>query len=342
MTGAREPALTAEEIARSPAWYPLGALPSGDARLVRLDEAAYLEASFLDQRILTRGYSQASCPAALLEEAAARLAPSAYYIFHTGHVGSTLISRLLGAHAGFFSVREPLLLRAIADRSDPGGGVPALVTALALFGRTWRREQRALIKVTSFVSELAGPVLEAPYQPRAILMFALPLAYLSSIFAGPNSRAETRQLAASRQQRLARRLREGGGQFEVRSEGELIAMSWLCEMSALRAAAERFGSQVLWVDFDRFLSAPAAGLRTMFEALGAQATAPEVESLIAGPLMRQYSKAPQHTYDAALRRQLLASAEREHAVEIRRGMAWLEAASARDAAIAAAAKVPPP
>jgi hypothetical protein len=334
VTLAREPALTAEEIARSPAWYPLETLPSGDVRLVRLEEAAYLEASFLDQRILALGYAQARCPAALLEAAAVRLTPAAYYIFHTGHVGSTLISRLLGAHAGFFSVREPLLLRAVAARADPGGGVPSLTTALTLLGRTWRREQRALVKVTSFVSELAGSVLEAPYQPRAILMFAQPLAYLRSIFAGPNSRAETRQLAASRQQRLARRLGEGGGQFEVRCEGELIAMSWLCEMSALRAAAGRFGSRILWVDFDRFLSEPVSGLRAMCEALGAQAAAQEIESLIAGPLMRQYSKAPQHAYDAGLRRELLHSAEQQHGAQIRRGMLWLQQLSARHPVVA--------
>lgn len=324
MTGAAEPALTAEEIARSPAWYPLGVLPSGQARLVRLTEAAYLEASFLDQRILTSGYGQASCSAALLEEAAAQLVPSAYYILHTGHVGSTLISRLLGAHAGFFSVREPLLLRAIADRPDPGVGAPSLIGALALLGRTWRREQRALIKATSFVGELAALLLGMPQRPRAILMFAQPLAYLQSIFAGPNSRAETQQLAAARQQRLTQRLGEGGGRVEVRSEGELIAMSWLCEMCALRAAADRFGAQVLWVDFDGFLLEPVSGLRAMFQALGAQPAAQEIESLLAGPLMQQYSKAPEHPYDAGLRRELLRSAAQQHGAEISRGMLWLQ------------------
>ena len=51
--------------------------------------------------------------------------------------------------------------------------------------------------------------------------------------------------------------------------------------------------------------------------------------------MRQYSKAPEYAYDTALRRELLASADREHAAEIRRGMDWLQAAAQRHALAAA-------
>ncbi|MEP6968709.1 MAG: hypothetical protein ABI906_11585, partial [Pseudomonadota bacterium] len=39
-----------------------------------------------------------------------------------------------------------------------------------------------------------------------------------------------------------------------------------------------------------------------------------------------YSKAPEHPYDADLRRRVLAQARREHGDEIERGIAWLDAA----------------
>jgi hypothetical protein len=341
VSGAREPALTAEEIARSPAWYPLETLPSGEVRLVQLEEAAYLEASFLDQRILALGYNQASCRAALLEAAAARLTPGAHYIFHTGHVGSTLISRLLGAHPGIFALREPALLREFAAAGRPRSAL-TLRTVQALLSRTWRAGDRVLIKATSFVSELAATILGGAERPTAICVYASPLAYLRGILAGPNSRLECQQLALVRRERLSRRFRDSGWCPELRSEGETIAMSWLCEMSALEAAARRCRSQVLWVDFDAFLGEVAAGLSAMLRALGVTPCVAALEAIVSGPVLRQYSKAPQHAYDAALRRELLESADREHAVEIRRGMAWLEAASARDAAIAAVAKVPPP
>jgi len=311
-----------DEIVRSPAWLPLEGVGGDALRLVHLDEAAYREASFLDQRILS-GHEQTTCGLAILEAAAARLAPRSHYIFHTGHVGSTLVSRLIGAHESFFSLREPALLRTVSAQSPSAPGAPSLGVALALLARTWRANQRAVIKVTSFVSELAELILAGEDRPAAIFMFAHPLAYLRGIFAGPNSRAESKQLVPARLQRLVRRLGHGEWRSDPRSEGEYIAMSWLCEMTALRQAAARFESQVLWVDFDAFLGEPASALEAIFRALGERPPAGEIEALVSGPLMRQYSKAPEHAYDAALRRSLLLSADREHAVEIRHGMEWL-------------------
>jgi hypothetical protein len=329
--------ISADELVRSPAWLPLEVLSGGSVSLVCLDEAAYCTASFLDQRLLRLGLEQQACGPAVLEAAAARLAPRSHYLFHTGHAGSTLVSRLIGAHAGYFSLREPALLRTIAVQ-PAAAGVPSLQVALALLGRTWRTNERAVIKATSFVSELAEPVLATDTRSVAILMFTDPLAYLRGILGGPNSRLETRQLAPARLERLVRRLGGGDWRPDARSEGEWIAMSWLCEMTALHQAAVRFASRVLWVDFDAFLGEPLAGLRAIFRALGGEPAASEIEALVSGPLMRQYSKAPEHPYDAALRQAVLRSADYEHAQEIRRGMHWLGQVAQRSPLAAAVLK----
>jgi len=315
------PTISPDDIVRSPAWLPLEAVDGPAMRLVYLDEAAYRAASFLDQRLLGIGYEQQVCGLAVVEAAAARLAPRSHYIFHTGHVGSTLLSRLIGAHEGLFSVREPALLRSLGA---PAGSALQLDAALALLGRTWRPNQRAVVKTTSFVSELADPILAADPGSVAIFVFARPLVYLRGILAGPNSRVENRHLAPSRLQRLTRRLGEGELSPRPHSEGECVAMSWLCEMTALHQAAVSFEGRVLWVDFDTFLGNPAPGLQAMFRALGASPSEGEVEALVAGPLMRQYSKAPEYAYDAELRRRVLQSADTEHGAEIKRGMNWLK------------------
>jgi hypothetical protein len=319
-----------EDLVRSPAWLPVDVAANG-VSLARLDEAAYRRSSFLDQRLFALGYERSLCSPEVIGSAATHLTLPSHYIFHTGHVGSTLISRLLGEHSAFFVLREPAMLRAIAAPAAGTVGAGAadthrlsLEVALALLGRTWRPGQRAVVKATSFVSELAGRALAAGAHPTAIFMFAQPLAYLRGIFAGPASRAETRQLAPMRLARLVRRIGEPDPRLEPRSEGEWIAMSWACEMSALREAAGRFASRVLWVDFDAFLAEPAVALEAIFRTLGAQSAAGEIERLLGSPLMRQYSKAPEHAYDAALRRELLLEAGREHAAEIGRGMQWLE------------------
>jgi hypothetical protein len=317
--------IAAQDIAASPTWLPLESDGVGGLRLVRLDETGYRAASFLDRRILQTGVLEAVCPTAAVAAAAASLAPRANYIFHIGHVGSTLVSRLVGEHQQFFSVREPAVLGAIATSPARALGSLDLRAVLGLLARAWHREQRAVVKATSFVSEIAGPVLETSPDSRALFMFSPALAYLRCILGGPNSRIESRALAPSRLARLRARLGPESRLPEPRSEGEWIAMSWLCEMACLRQAATRFESRIAWVDFDAFLSAPIPAFTALLRALGATPSQDEVERLVSGPIMRRYSKAPEHAYDAALRRLVLESADREHAAEIRCGMQWLAA-----------------
>jgi hypothetical protein len=315
--------ICAHDIADSPMWLPLESAGVGALRLVRLDEAGYRAASFLDRRILQAGILQAVCPTAPVTAAATSLSPRAHYIFHIGHVGSTLVSRLLGEHEELFSVREPAVLGALAKDPSHAVGNLDMRALLGLLARTWHPQQRAVVKATSFVSEIAEPILEISPASRALLMFSPALAYLRCILGGPNSRVESRALAPSRLARLRARLGSESLLPEPRSEGEWIAMSWLCEMACLRQAAARFDSRIAWVDFDAFLAAPVPGLTALLRALGATPSQDQVERLVSGPVMRRYSKAPEHAYDAALRRMVLESADQEHAAEIRCGMRWL-------------------
>lgn len=328
--------ISTQDLMASPAWLPIQPLADdhgqgsspGSMQLVRLDEGAYRAASFLDQRMLKSGCQQAHCAVADLADAAARLPARAHYIFHIGHVGSTLISRLLGEWRGLFSVREPALLRMAARRPRGTPRCPGLRDTLGLLSRVWRTDQRAVIKATSFVCEAASAILGLDAEARAVFLFTPALAYLRCILGGPNSRVEYRAMAPSRLERLRRRLGPAVP-LEPGSEGEWIAMSWLCEMSALRQAAAQSGSRVVWMDFDEFLAAPDARLAAVLQHLGQQPDLKELEAVLSGPLMRQYSKAPEHAYDAALRRSVLATADLEHAAEIRSGLRWLASLGGR-------------
>ena len=299
----------------TPAFYPLELSPEGSrVRCVRLAEADYRSASFLDQRLL-RAHASEWTDGELFRSPA--LPTRAHFIFHLGHVGSTLLSRLLGEHPALFSVREPALLRELA-----AGRWPERTDALlALFARVWRPGQTALIKATSFVSEI-GPELAARTDPgRILLLGAAPVAYLRTILAGPASRQEAEALAGARQARLERRLR---AEVEVRTPGERILMGWLAEVLSLAALAELYPERCLWLDFDRLLATPAAVLERNFLHLGVDPAGLDVAGLVEGPIMRRYSKAPEHAYDAALRRQLLEEAGRDEALEVKRAMAWLQ------------------
>jgi hypothetical protein len=335
-----------ESLGRSPELFPHGLDVHNDSvTFIRLSRADYDRASFLDARILTpRTVSQTMewrHVAASIE--AATLRERCDFIFHIGHVGSTLLSRLVGAHPGAFGVREPMILRSFAQLSSEPSGRPRtwsdadvdtrLGDCLKLLSRTFDTQQNAVVKATSFVSELGADLLSRASAPKAVLMYVSPESYLATILGGPNSRQEAKMLAPSRLRRFHRRVGRDAWRLELLSEGEMLALAWACEMSALAQAKRAAGERALRVDFDHFLAQPAAVLFAVLRHFDIEATSGQVDAIIAGPDMRRYSKAPEHAYDAALRLEVLNEARATHAAEIGRGLAWLERAAAEFAPV---------
>lgn len=329
----------AEELGRSPELFPFALdLPGDSVTFIRLSRSDYESVSFLDARLLSRQSPSRALEWSQVAAAidAAQLIERCGFIFHIGHVGSTLLSRLIGSHAGVFSLREPLLLRTFAQLSDQesqprlwrDGDLDARMTGcLKLLSRTFEVQQRPVVKATSFVSELAASLLSRAAKPKAVMMSVSPESYLATIFGGPNSRQEAQMLGSGRLRRLHRRIGTEAWQLASLSEGEVLAMSWACEMSALAQAANCGGGRVFWVDFDQFLADPETLLSAVLGHFGIAGTVKEARAIIEGPIMRRYSKAPEHGYDAALRRDVLNTARATHRAEIRRGLAWLDRAA---------------
>ncbi len=70
-----------------------------------------------------------------------------------------------------------------------------LSTFLKLWSRTFAPGQRALIKATSYVSEMAAELLARPSAPRAIFMTVSAETYLATILGAEHSPRETREFA---------------------------------------------------------------------------------------------------------------------------------------------------
>ncbi|MGI9169552.1 MAG: hypothetical protein ACR2FH_05150 [Caulobacteraceae bacterium] len=335
-------------LTASPDLYPIVLdLPGERVGFARLSEAAYRSASFLDERILAEFGPVSWAPWAEIERSAEALSPGADFIFHLGHVGSTLVSRLLGSSGRLFCLREPAILRTLAQMAwleEARAPWPRAVferrleAFLRLLARVYRPGQRSLVKATSFVGEMAPLLMDRTPGGRALLMTVSPSVYLASLLGGPNSRASLPSLAAPRLARLHRRLGAAPWRIEALAEGELAAMSWACELLGPAEAANRFPARVLWLDFEAFLDDPASGLAAALTHLRGKADPGEVAAMLRSPDVGRYSKAPQYPYDAALRRQVLAQARVEHREEIGRGLAWLERAFVAWPAIDAAAR----
>jgi len=326
----------AESFANSPELFPHALDPRNDSvSFVRLSREDYAAASFLDDRILTPQMPRRTLPWVQIAGAvdAANLKERCGFIFHIGHVGSTLLSRLLGRQAAIFALREPAILRTLAETRDAPQFDARLSVCLRLWSRTFEPGQLALVKATSFVSEIAPDLLARAWAPKAIAMTAAPETWLATILGAENSPREAKMLAPSRLARLHRRLGCEVWQLADMSAGEQIAMGWACEASALAGAVRIAGDRVQVLDFDAFLADLAPALDAAFRHFGIDAGADDIRAILEGPEMRRYSKAPEHAYDAALRAAVLNDARAREGAEIRRGLAWLEQAAASFAPI---------
>lgn len=337
----------ADSLARSPEMFPLALdLPSDTVTLVRLRRPDYTAASFLDERLLTPGVPRRTASWQHIQRAVSvsPLSERCHYIFHLGHVGSTLLSRLLANDPRILALREPAILRTLALAAQfpdvAGWGAEGfenrLTTCLKLWSRTFDASEQVCLKATSHVSEFAPELLSRPHQPRAILMYSAPEPYLAAILGAPNSPQEIRTFASDRLKRLERRLGTALSPVSAMKIGEIVAMSWACEMTALMNAKRAAGERAIYFDFDAFLTDPTrrlAGAFTHFELAVSDA---ELETILEGPDMRRYSKAPEHAYDAGLRLEVLKGARRLNADDIRAGLIWLKRMAAAFAPIAAA------
>src|SRR5437764_3168765 len=196
---------TAEEIARDATWLAQALDPAaGMVRLVAMNRDSYRAASFLDDRLLQQAVDAQIVPWPDVEGAVdGDLRNDARWIFHIGHVGSTLVSRLLGELDGVLSIREPRLLRDLAlapaeVRAGYLGPVPKLMS------RSFAPDEVACVKATSFASEIMPELV--PPDGRALLIYTAASAYIPSILAGATSVQELRALAPSRAERLSGRV----------------------------------------------------------------------------------------------------------------------------------------
>jgi hypothetical protein len=324
MSSASPSPLAPEVIADDATWLAQALdAAQGIVRLVAMDRGSYRAASFLDDRLLQVPVNAQVLPWPDVEAAFdGDFRSDARWIFHIGHVGSTLISRLLGELDDVLAVREPRLLRDLALSPLPvRAGYLAAVPKL--MSRAFAADEYACVKATSFASEIAPDLV--PPGERALFMYAAPPNYIGSILAGPNSIEEQKMMEGSRRARLEAR---GIALPPSRTDADRAALTWACEMTALEAAADAMPDRSIeWIDFDRALAALPAALAHAADLFGFDHSPDQLAAIASGPLTRQYSKATEYDYSAELRRELIEEATHHHREAIRAALAMLERAA---------------
>lgn len=322
-----------ERLAERPGIFPHQLnLVNDRLLLAELSAEEIAAASFLDQRVLkpaTRGswVPWADVAASVRGMSTAKL-PS--LIFHVGHCGSTLLSRLLAFAEDTQSLREPLPLRTLAqDLADSHDGRSFLdrqqrLERLRILLGLWGRGKRhTVIKATSICSDLLPEIDLLEAGARSVFVYNRPEVHVATLLAGQNAFVDLRGFAQLRLQRLQRAT---GLDMELSqlSLAQLAVVSWLSESVSIAASLENLAGRVKLLEFESLLQKPAETLANLFTHLDIPADNEVVEKAVQSPVLQTYSKAPEHRYNADTRAAILRDSRVRFQPQIDASLKWLE------------------
>jgi hypothetical protein len=170
-------------------------VPARTFRFLSIAPSVLEESVFLDTRIQAQ-LAQAT-PVAADRLDGVGPAASTGFLFHTSFCCSTLLARLLHVEGRSIALKEPLVLRRLADARH--SGVPAgKLTGLSvrLLARPWTNGGHVLIKPTHVALNIATELLEAAPAARAVLLYGTLEDFLiSNIKKPPASQQKVPELA---------------------------------------------------------------------------------------------------------------------------------------------------
>lgn len=152
-------------------WFPVDLHVTG-RWLAMLDlEPEVLERStFLDKRIAA---SLADATPVALDQAATAALPQAPlgWIFHTSFCCSTLLARALHLPPHQVVLKEPMVLRRLADARHDGTDIDGFVAPITrLLARPWHPAGRVVVKPTHAALNIASDLLDAAPGSRGVMV----------------------------------------------------------------------------------------------------------------------------------------------------------------------------
>lgn len=322
-----------DRLAQRPEIFPHQLDLMGDrVLLVELSAAEVSAASFLDQRVLKQTTKGTWIPWQSIVDIFkdASEGEPAGFIFHVGHCGSTLLSRLLAFADNTQSLREPLPLRTLAQdlaNADDGRSFldgRARQERLHLLTKMWCRGARhTVIKATSVCTGLLSQLNSTAPGTKSVFIYNRPETHIATLLSGQNALLDLKGFAQLRLQRL-QHICGLDIQLNQLSIGQLAALSWLSETTSTVSALEKAPENVTQLEFESLLQDPAGTLTHVLNHLKIPASSEIIEKAVNSSVLQTYSKAPEHKYNAQTRAAILSDSRAKFQQEIRDALAWLE------------------
>ncbi len=308
--------------------YPLFAFDpvQGQAWVLHFEPRDYRRASFLDRRAMQHremsGWvlSRAELDAAMI----GKVDLPVHWLFHIGHCGSSLVSRLLDLIPGVLGLREPLPLLTLAH----GRGDPATDSwqgpVVSLLARGFADTGAVVVKPTSLVTTLASTLLADG--GRACLLWVDLQTWLATMLRDEQLKGGVFDTEPLRLQSL-----ELGS---ATSDGGRLARAWLAEQLRWQRLATdpALAARLIDLDFARVIADPAGATARLAAHYGLPVPEDWGQRIAASGLLGRYAKDDAVHFDADARRRELAAAAARHAGAIAEGLQWAGRAIAQTGA----------
>jgi len=261
--------------------------------------------------------------------------PRPAFIFHHAFVCSTLLARCLARSDAFFSLKEPWILRRLADVKRAGAPVPegneAFVKYLRLLCRNFRSGRLPVIKATNVANNLLPDVLRhLPEQPVLYLYSDLESFLVSNLKKTADTQGKMPGLATSflADGDFARQYPRMADASRL-SLLQVCALVWLASLYNFRqSVGERANPRVATLDAQDFLDDPVGTLGRLSRHFGHQPDAADLQRMADAGTIGTHAKEPTRAYGALQRRVEMDEIRRRHGREIADAMAWAEPAAA--------------
>lgn len=308
------------------------------ARFLPMTELGYRASAGLDKRAVTQGLEGFALPVddvlGLMHRAEQPVRPTDF-LFHVGHCGSTLLSRLLGELPGHFVLRDPMPLTRVSqavqqieqdEAFDAETVDKMLAICVGLLGRTYAPEERALVKPAFLAFPTYRNLFRAHPDNRAVLLDLDLETFLASVLRP--KLMDTHRGFVDELYRTPWR-NAFGEELDVAAmgPGEIAAVMWLMHQLSLQAVVDEAAAQdgaerVLRLRFEDYLADPAGTITRISAALGFEQDPQLVAELVASPLTERHAKDTEQAYSAAMREEALSSARETYADDIRAGQVF--------------------
>lgn len=314
----------------------------GWAQVIETDQHFFHNAMFLDKRVLKEGRYSTKIHLkelnVLIRQQWDRKILPCHFIFHLGHAGSTLISRLLDECPGVFGMREPVVIRPIAItknlvavgklKRDEETMQRNLHVLYLLLTRRFNPGQTMVMKTTSICANLAPDLLGFHPENRGLVLSVTCEVNLANQM-DKEKLYDIQGFSLHRQCALQKR--EPGIEIDLNkmSRAELIALNWMGEVLELHdLITGSMKNRVLAINFDDFLKDKATNIKRILTHFSLPHDMDLVEKLCNSQVFQSYAKKPDFEYTVENRASILTESRIINHRQIKEGLdlikGWIE------------------